>query len=336
MALSSIGDLAQTFLMRRQNARLNQDMTRLTQELASGRTTDPVRHLSGDTRRLSRVDHDLALNSGYQNTAREAATFAAAMQSAFDRIQQGGSDLTSALSSIRNSNLASVRDSASRMAEQELQSAIGALNTSVAGRAVFAGRRTDGTAVAPAGTMLASLRTHLAGATGVAEVTSRMDTWFNAPSGGFATVGYSGDSAPLSPFLIGPDQPLAIDHKADSPEIRDHLMSLSMAVLANDPALSLSDNQRAAMLEQATQRLTSGQESLTRMRADLGEAQSRIDSGTARLASERAVLDQARAEMLSTDPYQVATELENLQLRMESLYSVTVRLSRLSLSEFMK
>jgi flagellar hook-associated protein 3 FlgL len=336
MALTSIGDLAQTFLMRRQNARLQQDMTRLTRELASGQATDPVRHLSGDTGRLSRLDHGLALNSGYQSAAREAATFATAMQSAFERIQGGGRDLESALRSIDNSNLVSVRASASRMAEQELQNAIGALNTSVAGRAVFAGHATDTTAVAPAGTMLAALRDDLAGATSVAEVTARMDAWFNAPSGGFETSGYSGGDAPLSPFRVGPGQSVAIAHKADSAEIRDHLMALSMAALADDAALPLPDDQRAAMLDQAAQRLTRGRDALIRLRADLGETQAQIDAGTARLSSERAVLDQARSELLAVDPYETATELENLQFRLESLYSLTVRLSRLSLSEFMK
>ena len=336
MALTSIGDMAQTFLMRQQNARFQQDMNRLTRELASGTTSDPVQHLSGDTARLSRLEHDLALNSGYQTAASEAATFASSMQSALDRLQTGGQDLQSALMSIDNSNLDSVRASAARMAEQELQNAIGALNTSVAGRALFSGRASDGAAVAPAETMLAALRGHLAGAASVAEVTSRMDDWFNAPSGGFANGGYSGDATPLSPFRIGPDQSLVIDNKADSPAIRDHLMSLSMATLANDTGLSLTDDQRTAMLDQAAQRLAGGQDTLTQMRAELGETQARIDAGAARLSNEHTVLAQARAEMLGVDPYETATELENLQFRLESLYAVTVRLSRLSLSEFMK
>lgn len=37
----SLGDLSHAFVLRRQNVQLQENLSRLTQELASGETTDP-------------------------------------------------------------------------------------------------------------------------------------------------------------------------------------------------------------------------------------------------------------------------------------------------------
>ena len=57
MKLVSMGDLAQTFALRRQNSSLSAEIAKLTEELASGRTTTPATHLAGDYRYLSDIEH---------------------------------------------------------------------------------------------------------------------------------------------------------------------------------------------------------------------------------------------------------------------------------------
>jgi len=336
MTIPSLGDMAQTFVMRQQNTLFQKDLSRLSLELASGQAADVVSHLSGDTSRLARLEHGLSLNRSYSVAVKEAASFTAATQSAFEVIQTGAADLQSTLLSIDNSNLGSVQASASRMAEDELRNVISALNTSVAGRAVFSGSATDSSAMISADDLLAELRMVVAGKDSAADATVALEQWFGAPGAGFASVAYTGSPMSLSPFRLGPEQSIAVDQRADSPEIRDHLMALSMAILSNDGTLSLTQGERGVMLEQAAQRLGTGQEALIDARARLGTTQARIDDSTARLSSERSVLESARTELLAVDPYKAATELENLQFRMETLYAVTVRLSRLSLAEFMK
>ena len=55
MPLQSIGDMAQSFALRRQSVELNRQMDRLTQELSSGVASDIPRHLSGNLLQLADV-----------------------------------------------------------------------------------------------------------------------------------------------------------------------------------------------------------------------------------------------------------------------------------------
>ena len=64
MPVTSIGDLARSYVLRTRNTDLRQSLTRLGQEVASGRTSDPVARLGGHFSYLSQIEHDLVLASG--------------------------------------------------------------------------------------------------------------------------------------------------------------------------------------------------------------------------------------------------------------------------------
>ncbi|MGR3292274.1 MAG: flagellin [Paracoccaceae bacterium] len=75
---------------------------------------------------------------------------------------------------------------------------------------------------------------------------------------------------------------------------------------------------------------------LTILRANVGSAEARIEDATAQNSAEKFALEIARADITAIDPYQTATELEAVALQLETLYTLTVRLSRLSLSEYLR
>jgi flagellar hook-associated protein 3 FlgL len=72
------------------------------------------------------------------------------------------------------------------------------------------------------------------------------------------------------------------------------------------------------------------------LRGNLGFAQARIEQAQTRNESEIAALEIARSDLLSIDPYEAATRLEAAQTQLETLYSVTARLSRLRLVDFLR
>ena len=78
------------------------------------------------------------------------------------------------------------------------------------------------------------------------------------------------------------------------------------------------------------------QDQLTKLRADIGFSQSRIQNVSTRNAAQTTSLEYARTALLEADPYETATKLEDVQFQLQSLYSVTVRLSELSLLNFMR
>jgi flagellar hook-associated protein 3 FlgL len=74
---------------------------------------------------------------------------------------------------------------------------------------------------------------------------------------------------------------------------------------------------------------------VTGIRADLGHAEERIERSSVRIASELSSLDYARSQLLAVDPFEAATELENVQFQLEALYTVTARAARLNLVNFL-
>ena len=86
MSLVSIGDLAQSFLLRRQNVALKSDLQRLSGELTTGRVADVAARLSGDLVPLSGLDASLSSLRAYRAVNSEAALFTGVMQTALGRI----------------------------------------------------------------------------------------------------------------------------------------------------------------------------------------------------------------------------------------------------------
>ena len=65
-------------------------------------------------------------------------------------------------------------------------------------------------------------------------------------------------------------------------------------------------------------------------------SQAQIDAAATRNTAEASALNIARAGIVTADPYDAATRLEDLQTRLQSLYLITSRLSRLSLTEYLR
>ena len=81
--------------------------------------------------------------------------------------------------------------------------------------------------------------------------------------------------------------------------------------------------------------LLAAQGGVTALRAELGTTQARLDAATSRHQSQVTALNIAKSGLVSVDPYQTATELEAVRLQLETLYSVTARVSRLTLAAFL-
>lgn len=335
MTLNSIGDLAQSHLLRRQNGDLKARMATLIEELSTGRAADISRHLSGSYSYLADIDRNLALLDGYETATSEAKVFTQSMQDALDGFQAVGSDLGAALISTAGSNLPQVAETVSARAGEDLNIMLAKLNTNVAGRFLFAGVATDDRPLSTADTVLTALRTDLAGETTLIGIETRLDAWF-APGGAFDTTAYQGATVSLPPFSLGSGETVALDLRGDDPAIRTLLRNVAMAALATDPSLGLSHDLQKDMLLEAGKGLTFDHSGLTRIRADLGHAQARIEESAARIAAERSSFQIARTELLSVDPYETVTDLEDVQFQLESLYTITARLSRLTLTDYLR
>ncbi|KMK65389.1 flagellin [Puniceibacterium sp. IMCC21224] len=334
--MQSIGDMAQALVLRHRQAVVREQIDTLGVELTTGEVRDKAGHLGGDLNALSSIDKSLFALESYRVATTEATYITDVMQGALGTIQ----DKTESLSiQLIQANLLvpeSMRNTLANEATATLDTVLLNLNTSAAGRTVFGGTATDRSVVTDVNRLLTDLRAAVAGQTDLTGITATLDTWFDAPGGGYETSGYQGASTGLSPFQLSSTESASLEIRADDQVFRDTLKGLALAALSADAGLAVSSEVRGEMLMESGKQLMAAQNPLTELRAGLGALQGRIEETTTRNSSEKTSMQIARLQMVGADVYETASRLENAQLQLESIYTVTVRASRLSLVEFLR
>lgn len=326
----SLGDMTQTWLLRRQNAAMKQQLTTLGQEVTSERTANVTRHLSGNFNVLSSIERDLHVLTSYQTTLTEARGYTEALQSSLGHIQDLAAGLSTNLLQA-NGPLAAMGETLAVEAEDIFHTIVSTLNGQFAGRSLFAGQATNQPALASAQSMLTSLRTAIGADLSPANITATIDTWFGA-GGDFETLGYQGSDAAPPSFRLSNTDSLSVDFQANGSEIRQLLRFVATAAIAADTTTS---EFRSSLLKSAGEGLLTADDALIKLRANLGFKEQSILQAQTQHAAENASLTMAYNDLLGVDPYQAATELQNVEIRLQTLYAITVRLSNLSLVRFM-
>jgi len=335
MSYVSIGDMAQTYMIRRQNSQLKTTATRLSNELATGQTSDVSKRFSGDFSIVASIETSLTSLQSYKRAANEAGQFSTVMQAALDVVQDQTTMAVSALLLTGNSASQIQVQNTAIDVRQKFDAVVSSLNTQAAGRSIFAGAATDGPATASADVIITDLKIVIAGLTTAADIETAVNTWFDAPGGGYETVGYLGSATPLTPFKIGAHQEADVSITASDSELRDTLKGLALAAMVSEGALAGDILEQTILLQNAGAALLSVGDRQTGMRANLGTIEAQIETTLTQTASEISALEIVKTELLSVDPYTAASELEAVQTQLETLYATTARMSRLSLVDFL-
>jgi flagellar hook-associated protein 3 FlgL len=334
MALISIGDLAQSFMLRKHNATLKADVMRLSEEVTTGLKADPAKHLSGDISALTGIDSALARLGALSRAASDQAFFTGAMQTALGAVQDLTSDLVPSLLAVTTTGTTGSMNIVSREAERAFQSVVGLYNTRLGDRALFSGDQTATTALLPADQILQQMGTAIAGALTVQDVETALDTWLSSPTGYLATA-YQG-GAPIADVPISPGQSVSVDVTAADPAIRETLKGLGMAALLQQGLFTGDPAIQAELIRRSGEVLASGQNSRALLAGQLGTSEGQIEDARSRNAAEVSSLQIARVSLLSVDQYDAAARLQEAQGQLEMLYTLTARLSRLSLVDFLR
>lgn len=330
----SLGDLAQNFMLRRQSTDLKSDLQRLSTELTTGNAVDTGRQVGGDYTPLAGIDASLSRLMGYKSTTSEAALFSGAMQTVFGTVESMTSTLGPQLLAASSGTTATQVNAIGAEARQKLETAMALYNTDLAGRTLFAGVATDGAATISADALFTALELEIVGATSGADVASRVNNWFNSPTG-YAAVGYLGGT-PLAPVSVAPGDTADLGFTAADPGIRDTLKGLAMAALLERGALAGNAIERADLARRAGESLINSATTRADMAARLGTVEAQIESASVRNSTETSALQIARNGITAVDPYETASRLEATSQQLETLYSLTARISRLSLVDFLR
>lgn len=334
--MQTIGDLARGLALQNRQNVIKEKLEDLTTEMTTGIKADPALDLAGDTTRISHLQTGLSRIQAYLLANTEAELAVDATQAVLSDIQSQTENLGVDFLKVDLTTSPQARSAMSHSARETFSTMVSRLNTSVVGRSLFAGTATQQAALETSSQMIDDIKNHLSGATTAAEVIDRLDFWFDDSSGGFNTQSYLGSKTDLQPYQLSESETVELSVRADNSVFRNLMKHSALGQLVTDPDLAFSDNVQTALLSQAGRGLVNGQTALTNLRADVGAVQERLSESRNRNEADQNILRLARNAIVSADPYQTATRLEQVQAQLEALYVVTSRNREISLVNFLR
>lgn len=335
MTVSTYGDLAATRIMQDRAAQTKRALSKYSLETTTGKTSNVRNHLGGDLDRLAEVQRGLDLLSTYSDTANVAAMRGTNAQAVLGSIHAEVGDLVGSILSSSTSETELNSKILSQRANGAFGQVVSALNARSGGVSLFSGARTHSAALADAGSILASLKSALTGSASPADFIATVNDWFMNAGGGFDTVAYQGSQDSAPPAILDDDVTLDFETRADAVQFRKVLAGVAIAALAADSDFGFSAADQTELVRESGEMLLTAQDGVVVLQAEIGVYEERVAQIQTRQVSERTALELAKADLIGVDSYEAAIHLQSAQVQMETVYTLTARLSRLSLAEYL-
>ncbi|PJI86102.1 flagellar hook-associated protein 3 FlgL [Yoonia maricola] len=329
----SIGDMARQFTSLRDGNAIKSELFELAESLSSGKVADLTKSLNGETVRFSGVQYSLTQLDGYQQVASETEQTLGNIQIILGKVDDTRATTAERLLLVNDSSTAAQVDEAARASQSSFEEMVTALNTKIADRALMSGNSVNVTPLATAETMLSDLQTAVGGALDPATIIATVDAWFNDPAGGFAVTGYQGDTGPALERQVTEDQSVQIDARADDPAVRQVLQGAALAALANTLP-GLNQETKIALLTTSGSQLYGAASGLVAVQARIGFAEDNVARALTETTAQQSSLSQIVNDLSLADPFETATRLQAQQTQLETFFSITARLSQLSLLRY--
>lgn len=336
MALTSIGDLSRSLILRQANVATKSELTARTRELTTGLRNDIPAALKGDTRHLSQIESRLSVLAAYGQNGTELGHRTSSMQRSLEALQSVAQSLGGNLIQAGTIPSHTSLNAATAQAHQQLADVIGQINTETGGRYLFGGTRIDSAPLASADSLLTAARAAIGGATTAEDMIAAVTAFFDSPagSGGFADTVYQG-AATAQIAAVAPGQTVAIDTNATAPALREMLKGMTLMALSTEAPWSGDMQMQAKVVTAAGEALLGADGGLALLRGDLGATESAIARAQTRNSAESGALGLARNDLVLADQYEAASAVAEAEARLEAIYSLTARLSKLSLASYL-
>jgi flagellar hook-associated protein 3 FlgL len=335
MNYASLGDNMRQFQQTRQNFSLKTTLNTLVNELSSGEKSDKVKATNGDTAKFSAIDNRLKVLSSLAYLSSETELTLSSTQTALSNFDVQRGALAGQLLTITSDTPDFQIEQAAAAGRSRLDGLISTLNTKLGEDSLFAGKAVDQAALTSADTMLTDILAQIGGATDTATIAATVDTWFDDPAGGFATIGFTGDTGDQPQRRLDMDTQITIDARADDPGIKAVLKGAVLAALAQEVP-GLSKLVQTDLLSEAGLQLQSAASDVAAIQGRVGYAEGEVERFAVSQSAEQSALTMARNLITQADPFETATELQAVQLQLETHYAMTARLSGLSLMEYLR
>lgn len=336
MAINTIGDQARAFVLQSQTARLRSTLQVLSQEMASGKVADQAKRVGGNTTILHHYESQITLLKQYQQTGAEAATVAETMQHVLGALHEDSSSFSNSLIAANATSMKSQIGLRVSEARSMFASAVSRLNTQIADQFIFAGQATDTPPVVAADTILSELTTVTTGLSNAADLETAIASWFDAApgGGGYLDFAYQGTTGVPRLVQIADQRSVAFMTSGATPSVREVLKAFALAAVAD--GVAMPDSEQIQAIRRSGQILLDNQQNILDESGRLGLLEQLADRFQAEHSNALALVQIGRSKLVSADPFDTATALSEVQTQMETLYSLTARLSKLKLVDYLR
>lgn len=335
MQLSSTSDLLSFTRRNRSTAQLRERMQIVAQEAVTG--------LKANVNEATKGDNGAAhLLRKAQSDIEQAQSINALSQTRLDGINRSIASSRNAINDLDNRgfiNLQLGQPNALKPtydeAENNLRLVMNSLSTRMGDRNLFSGDETDKLTFASPDVLLDDVRNILSTAATAADAQTALDDYFNTPGGGFETNIYNGGDGNPPALPLGNGQTVRLDVTGKNQEIKDVLHGLAVMATVRD-ARPNDDEGFKTLFEQSTKTLGKGKEGLITLEAEMGVHAETVEKASERNASHATGLAVAFQNLFGRDQFEAAAELQQLQTQLEASYTITARLSNLTLTNFLR
>jgi flagellar hook-associated protein 3 FlgL len=305
-------------------------------ELTTGIKSDLHEATGGNLGKLHGIERSLARQAAYAQNITLVEQRLDGMQNALGKIQGSLAQLSVDMVSTSGINDHSASMTIAEGARLDFINAVSSLNSGLNGQSLFAGGKVDSAALAPGATILAELDALVASDATAADVIASVEAYFAKPAGGFHTSGYVGSAQDRGSVDVGAGQRIEFPQRADDDEIVATLKGLALAAVVAGGALDGDTAEQMDVIAEAGAQLLQASEGLLDYMGSLGVQQENVEAVKAHNVAETDALKLARVDLISADTTEAATVFQALEAQLETVYTVTSRLSNLTFTSYMR
>jgi flagellar hook-associated protein 3 FlgL len=334
MKVTGSSDLGRLAALKRGAAETRAALSKAGTEMTTGQNTSRYDATSGNVTRIFAIERALDRNEVFANTIALTVTRVDTTQNALGLMLAPLQDLSAALPSAVGMGDTQASLVHARTARGAFVDAVGALNSQSGGLSLFAGTATDGPAVAPAAAIQAQHDPQAPRAPTAADAITAINAYFG-PGGGFLATGYVGSTTDLAAVDVGEGRRLAYAARADAPGVADALRAEALAAVVAGGAFAGDIGAQMELLAASGAAMLGAKEGLLDLRSTIGVTQQALEDAKATRTAEKDTLDLARNAIMTLDPTEAASVFQALETQLETIFTVTARLSELSYVKYM-
>jgi flagellar hook-associated protein 3 FlgL len=323
-------------------------LTDAQKEVTTGRLADVGAALGGSTGQSVSLRQEQTRLQAMTDSNGSVATRLEATQSALQAIGQDAQSFLNQLAAAPNGNIQSVLQGE---AKSSLSALIGTLNTQINGAYLFAGINADVKPIAeydqtPPAANQQGVADAFSAAFGfsqsdpqVANISATdMQTFLDTSFADMFT-----DSGWKSTWSSASDQNVRsrisnselIDTSANANAEPMRKLASAYTMLADLGTANLSSDAFQTVVKKASTLIAEATQGLTDVQADLGSAQQRVTAANSGMTVQSDLITNHLNGLEGVDPYEASNRLTSLMTQMETAYSMTARLQKVSLLNYL-